>query len=40
MQVVAPPFADEAAFAVAYHYDHAGANDLYRRRFPVLADAE
>ncbi len=39
MQIVAPPFADEAVFAVAYHHALAAGPDLYLRRFPELADA-
>ena len=37
MQVVAPPFADESVFAVAYHHALAAGPDLYRRRFPAVA---
>ena len=39
MQIVAAPFADEAAFAVAYHHSLAAGLDLYKRRFPDLPDA-
>jgi Asp-tRNA(Asn)/Glu-tRNA(Gln) amidotransferase A subunit family amidase len=34
LQIVAPPFADEAVFEVAFHLAAAGGHDLYRRAFP------
>ncbi len=39
MQIVAPPFADETVFAVAYHHSLAAGSELYRSRFPDLPHA-
>ncbi len=39
LQIVGPPFADEAVFAVAYHHAAAAGLDLYRSVFPALPAA-
>ena len=39
LQVVGPPFGDEAVFQVASHYAAAAGLDLYRSVFPALPAA-
>ena len=37
LQIVGPPYGDEAVFAVAFHHAAGAALDLYRGSFPPLA---
>ena len=39
LQIVGPPFGDEAVFAVAFHHAAAAGLDLFRGSFPPLAAA-
>ena len=39
LQIVGPPFGDEAVFAVAFHHAAAAGLDLYRDTFPPLPAA-
>jgi Asp-tRNA(Asn)/Glu-tRNA(Gln) amidotransferase A subunit family amidase len=39
LQIVGPPFADEAVFEVAFHHAAAAGLDLFRSVFPPRAVA-